>query len=115
MQRFNANEVGIDQGELTLVTDFDTQGPMWTEQGERTVRQRVDFSERFLMPPAVHLSLGMWDLDVTTNQRGDLLVENVTSAGFDLLFHTWGDTRVARMRIQWMAIGALPDEQDFVL
>jgi len=115
MQRFHANEVGIDQGDYTLIADFDTQGPMWTEQGDRTVRQRVNFSERFLRPPVVHLSMGMWDLDVSTNQRGDLLAENVTSAGFDLLFHTWGDTRVARMRVQWMAIGVLPDEQDFIL
>ncbi|MBM3606823.1 MAG: hypothetical protein FJX25_19655, partial [Alphaproteobacteria bacterium] len=33
----------------------------------------------------------------------------------DIVFHTWGDTRIARMRVQWMALGAVPDEQDFIL
>ena len=68
-----------------------------------------------MAPPVVHLGVGMWDLDSDRNQRGDLQVENVTLTGFDILFRTWGDTRIARMRVEWMAIGAVPDEQDFIL
>ena len=30
-----------------------------------------------------------------------------------MVFRTWGDTRVARMRIAWIAIGALSDEDDW--
>lgn len=98
-----------------VVSDFDSQGPMWTGEGDRSRRHRVLFPERFVAPPLVHLSLGMWDLDSGHNQRGDLLVENVSLTGFDIVFHTWSDTRVARMRVNWMAIGAVPDEQDFIL
>ncbi len=98
-----------------MVSDFDTQGPMWTGTGDRSHRQKVEFDDRFVAPPIVHLSIGMWDLDSDRNQRGDLQVENVTLTGFDILFRTWGDTRIARMRVQWMAIGAVPDEQDFIL
>ncbi|MEE2862078.1 MAG: H-type lectin domain-containing protein [Paracoccus sp. (in: a-proteobacteria)] len=115
MLRFASNEIGIVQGDSLIVSDFDAGGPMWTGDGVRMTRQHVTFEERFLTSPVVHLGIGMWDLDSDRNQRGDLRVENVTPSGFDLVFSTWGDTRVARLRVQWIAIGALPDEQDFVL
>lgn len=115
MLRFTRNEIGVCQGELGLVADFDTQGPMWTDEGEREIRSPVKYSERFLMPPAVQLSASMWDLDSSRNLRGNLRAENVTASGFDAVFQTWGDTRVARLTVTWMAIGVLPDEQDFTL
>ena len=115
MLRFATHEIGILRGEAMIIADFDVEGPMWTAQGERQVRHSVTFTERFVAPPVVQLSLGMWDLDGGCNQRGDLQVRNVTLNGFDILFQTWGDTRIARMRVQWTAIGAVPDEQDFIL
>lgn len=115
MLRFHSSEIGVSQGTVMLVTDYDTGGPLWTGEGERVTRQSVVFPERFLTPHAVQVAPSMWDIDGSTNQRGDLGVENVTSAGFDLVFKTWGDSRVARMRVQWTAIGALPDDQDFLL
>ncbi|ODT61234.1 MULTISPECIES: H-type lectin domain-containing protein [Paracoccus] len=115
MLRFATHEIGILRGEVMIVSDYDTQGPMWTDQGERQVRQHVVFSERFVAPPVVQLGVGMWDLDRSCNQRGDLQAQNVTLTGFDIVFQTWGDTRIARMRVQWTAIGAVPDEQDFIL
>jgi hypothetical protein len=30
-----------------------------------------------------------------------------------IVFRTWGDTRVARVRADWLAIGALPHEDDW--
>ena len=35
--------------------------------------------------------------------------------GFDLVFRTWGDTKVARVRIGWIAIGAVKSEDDWEL
>nr|WP_111300785.1 H-type lectin domain-containing protein [Paracoccus saliphilus] len=115
MIRFSSGEIGVARGQVMLVSDFDSGGPMWTGQGDRHVRSHVTFDERFLMPPVVQVAVAMWDLDVSSNQRGDLEVENVTSAGFDIVFHTWGDTRIARMRVSWTAIGAVPDDMDFIL
>ncbi|WP_411837350.1 H-type lectin domain-containing protein [Paracoccus sp. ME4] len=115
MQRFAFHEIGIQRGEVMVVSDFDTQGPMWTGEGERIHRQPIVFDERFIAPPVVHVSMGMWDMDSERNQRGDLRVEAVTLTGFELVFQTWGDTRIARMRVSWLAIGAVPDEQDFIL
>ena len=45
--------------------------------------------------------------------RADISAEAVTKEGFDMVFRTWGDTRVARMRIAWMAIGQMADDDDW--
>ena len=35
--------------------------------------------------------------------------------GFDIVFRTWNDTQVARIRVAWTAIGELPNEDDWAL
>ena len=115
MLRFSSHEIGILSGEALLVSDFDNNGPMWNEDGDRIARHYVAFSERFIAPPVVHLGISMWDADTGSNLRGDLRVEDITLNGFHIVFQTWSDTRIARMRVSWMAIGAVPDEQDFIL
>ena len=37
----------------------------------------------------------------------------ITERGFHIVFRTWGDTRVARVRVGWMAIGAVRHVTDF--
>lgn len=88
---------------------------MWTGEGPRAVRQRVTFPEPFVSPPAVHVAIGMWDIEGGANQRADICAERVTARGFDIVFRTWGDTRVARIRAEWLAIGATRHEDDFAL
>ena len=61
------------------------------------------------------VSISMWDLDQKTNGRADVSAQDITTAGFSILFKTWGDTRVARIRADWMAIGELPNEDDWQL
>ncbi|MEM1101782.1 MAG: H-type lectin domain-containing protein, partial [Pseudomonadota bacterium] len=54
------------------------------------------------------------DMDNAANSRADVRAEAVTVSGFELVFRTWGDTRVARVRANWTAIGELrqADEWD---
>ena len=87
MKRMNANSVGIDSGETVLFSDFQDGGA----------------------------SLALWDVDNATVMRADLRSENVTKEGFELVFRTWGDTRIARVRASWMAIGPLPQQDDWEL
>lgn len=115
MVRFNSSEIGVCQGSVQIVSDYDTGGPFWTGDGDRVTRHRVAFEERFVAPPAVQVTPMMWDIQGTTNIRGDLTVEDVTSAGFMIVFKTWGDSRIARMRVTWTAIGPLPDDDHFML
>lgn len=110
MHRVNANQIGLEQGSKVLFSDFEHDGDMWTGQGPREIRVKETFAEAFRAPPLVHLSISMWDLDQNTNQRGDIAAEAVTAEGFDIVFRTWADTRVARIRCDWLAIGEVSDE-----
>jgi len=115
MKRFDARILGVDQGRILLFSDFEEGGPMWTGEGPRLVRRDVTFSEPFREPPQVIVSLEMWDIDQASNQRADLVAENVTRTGCEILFKTWGDTRVARIRAGWTAIGPLRYDDDWDL
>ncbi|MFN3824241.1 MAG: H-type lectin domain-containing protein [Pseudorhodobacter sp.] len=115
MRRFRTNGFGIEQGSRVLFSDFVDDGVMWTGQGSRESRHIVSFREPFSEAPAVHVSISMWDMDNGTNSRADISAEAITREGFHLVFRTWGDTRVARVRADWMAIGPQRDEDDWEL
>lgn len=113
MKRLKSHAVGVDSGDLVLFSEFEDGGDMWTGHGQRERRRHVKFSESYLEPPTVKLSPSLWDIDATTVIRADTVAEAVTADGFDMVFRTWGDTRVARMRISWIAIGPLADDDDW--
>lgn len=117
MKRIASHLVGVDSGSVLLFSDFEHDGEMWKGTGERAARRRVGFSGRFRAVPVVTVSISMWDLDQKTNQRADIAAEAVTVDGFDLVFRTWGDTRVARIRADWLAIGEVdnPEDADWAL
>lgn len=111
MKRIRPQMMGVDQGSKVLFSDFEDDGEMWTGSGPRKMRTKIRFSEPFLTPPTVTVSMSMWDIAGESNQRADITAENVTADGFDILFRTWGDTRVARVRADWMAIGEVSDDE----
>lgn len=115
MKKFLKQAIGIDQGEDVLFSDYEDGGDMWTGSGPRERRRAVQFREPFKSTPVVHVALSMWDMDSATNARADISAENVTAAGFDVVFRTWGDSRVARARIRWLAIGDAAHEDDWQL
>lgn len=102
--------VGVAQGARVLFSDFANNGPMWSGDGVREVRHRVDFNGTFREPPMVHVGISLWDTDHATNLRADVWAENVAEGGFDIVFRTWGDTRIARLRADWMAFGPVRDD-----
>ena len=103
----------MEQGSLILFSDFKDGGAMWTGDGARELRRVVEFDEHFLTDPIVQVSLSMWDMDQKSNQRADLSAELVNREGFVIVFRTWGDTRVARVRADWLAIGEARGEDDW--
>ncbi|MBS1301303.1 H-type lectin domain-containing protein [Loktanella sp. SALINAS62] len=113
MRRIENNAVGVDQGDLVLFSDFEDDGEMWTGNGPRLIRQRVTFGEIFADNPVVHVTLSMWDIAHSTNGRVDVTSENITRDGCDIVFRTWGDTQVARVRVAWLAIGTLRSEDSW--
>jgi len=103
--------VGVDQGDVVLFSDFERDGLMWKGEGPRQIRAYVMFSEPFLEPPSVRVALSMWDMSNAANARADLSSEDASATGFAIVFKTWGDTKVARVKVSWQAIGALQDDE----
>ncbi len=113
MRRLSNHLVGVDQGSVPMFSDFENDGRMWSGDGPRMRRCKVAFSHPFRATPAVHVSISMWDTDGDRNQRADISAEAITPEGFELVFRTWGDSRVARIRADWLAIGELPHDDDW--
>jgi hypothetical protein len=113
MRRFSSHLLGVDQGSIVLFSDYQDGGAMWTGDGPRELRRQVQFKEPFLTLPVVQVTLSMWDMDQKTNQRADISAEAVSPEGFAIVFRTWGDTRVARVRSDWLAMGEVKGEDDW--
>lgn len=115
MKRFRNHLIGVDQGTHILFSDFEDGGKMWVGKGTRSSRTEVKFSTPFKSEPAVQVVLDMWDIDQKSNQRADITAENITPEGFDIVFKTWGDTKIARVRAAWLAIGEVKGEDEWEL
>lgn len=106
MRKIESNVIGIEQGDVVLFSDFEHDGEMWTGEGPRHTRMAVAFSEKYTTRPSVYVSVSMLDMSNSGNSRFDVQAENITNAGFDIVFRTWGDTQVARCRVAWQSMGA---------
>ena len=110
MKKLRSSMVGVDSGDVILFQDFEDNGEMWTGRGQRERRRRNKFSQKYINEPTVHLSISLFDMDAGSIMRADLTAETVTESGFDMVFRTWGDTKVARVRISWTSFGELEDD-----
>ena len=113
MKKLRSHTVGIDSGDVVLFSDYEDGGEMWTGRGQRERRRHIKFSEEYKTEPTVQLTLSLWDVDAATTMRADIQAEAITRSGFDMVFRTWGDTRVARVRISWVAMGELSEQDDW--
>lgn len=110
MKKFSNEVVGLCQGDVVLFSDYETDGVMWVGDGPREIRRHMLFDEAFVAPPSVTVSLTMWDMSNAANGRADVTAEDVTAEGFSIVFRTWGDSKVARVRVGWLAIGPARDD-----
>ena len=115
MRKLNSGPIWIDHGEMIMFSDFEDDGEMWRGTGARQSRKSVQFATTYKTPPHVQVAMSMWDISNKTNNRVDLQAENITTTGFDIVFRTWNDTQVARVRVDWTAFGELPNDDDWEL
>ena len=115
MKKLDNHLIGIDQGDVVLFSDFEDGGAMWTGEGPRERRKAVRFGEPFRAAPSVHISISLFDADTDAAIRAELTTDNITAQGFEIVFRTWLDTRIARMRATWLAIGALEHDDNWVI
>lgn len=111
MRKFETHRVGVAQGDVVLFSAFEDGGEMWTGEGPRVHREAVQFDEGFQTAPNVFVTLSMFDMSHDANMRADVKAEAVSPQGFDIVFRTWGDTKVARVRVAWQAIGPVSDDE----
>jgi hypothetical protein len=113
MQKMKNHLIGVDQGTAMLFSDFENGGEMWIGKGARSRRVPIKFSDDFRKQPIVQIQMDMWDMDIESNERADIKAENVTPKGFEIVFNTWGDTKIARARASWTAIGEVSGDDEW--
>ena len=106
MSNVNPLTLAIDGGVAKVFDHIENSGPMWSGEGKRWSRAVVKFPEPFSRPPTVQLSISVIDADTGRNLRLDLHTEDVTGDGFTAVAHTWSDTRIGRLQVNWTAIGS---------
>ncbi|MDA9207984.1 H-type lectin domain-containing protein [Octadecabacter sp.] len=115
MKKIRNHMVGVDHGDVVMFSDFEHDGVMWTGDGARQTRAHVEFSDTFRGLPVVQVNMSMFDMSNSTNARIDVQAEDITPEGFAIVFRTWGDTKIARVRVSWQAIGELHHSDDWDL
>ena len=105
--------LGILNGSHMIFADFADGGEMWTGRGPRERRHHVTFADQFTATPIVTVTISMWDMSQETAFRADISAENVRGDGFDMVFRTWSDTRVARIRADWTALGPMRSDDEW--
>jgi hypothetical protein len=61
----------------------------------------------------VQVALSLWDISNSSNIRADVSASKISKDGFDLVFRTWQDSKVARVRMSWIAFGEIDDEDQW--
>lgn len=115
MHRLTSGSIGIDHGDVVMFSDFEDDGEMWRGEGPRLNRVAVAFSEAYPRPPHVQVTVSMLDISNTSNARFDVKAENISAKGFEIVFRTWSDTRIARARVAWTAMGELAHDDGWEL
>ena len=115
MKRLNSGVIGIDHGDVVLFSAFEHDGVMWRGDGPREERKNINFAQPYAAIPHVQVSISMWDISNNTNIRSDVQAENITTEGFEIVFRTWADTQIARVRVAWTSFGDLPNDDRWEL
>ncbi len=115
MKRIASHLIGVDQGDMVLFSDYADGGEMWTGSGPRERVVPVTFSDAYRKPPSVHLSMSLLDMATGPSIRADVAARSITAEGFEIVFRTWEDSMVARIRVAWLAVGELPDDEEWQL
>lgn len=98
-------EVQVIGASDELFNHVDDNRPMWAGDGDRRIEVTFQFAEPFREPPALTLGVIGIDCDQAHNLRYSVTAQNLTKTSFDVVFVTWGDTRIARASVSWQAIG----------
>lgn len=104
----------MQSGVVNLFEDYADDGPMWAGEGPREARATIRFTRQYFKPPVMMVSITLLDARTEFMIRYELIAENVTTSGCDVVFKTWEDSKYARAQVQWIAIGASTRDEYWV-
>lgn len=104
--------VHFESGQVALFDHIEGEGPMWSGDGPRSVVSAIQFSGDFAKAPGVHVSICSVDAAHEQNLRLRLEATEISPKGFVVEAHTWGDTRIGRLSVSWLAVGSAPEPAD---
>ncbi|CAG5133110.1 unnamed protein product [Candidula unifasciata] len=98
----------IQVGEIDCAADSNT----WTKvpqdsPGRNNPRESlssVTFASPYCRPPKVLLTVSHLDADHTLNLRYIARLYSVTPTGFNASCYTWHDTKIYRMKLNWLSL-----------
>ncbi len=99
------NGLVVETGEIEVFNHVDPDDKMWAENGGRSVFRTVYLKEKFATAPMVHAGICLLDGSKGANMRIAIKVSNIKSDEFSAGVITWDDTRLARVSVNWIAIG----------
>jgi hypothetical protein len=110
LEAFPQTRTKIDKLQIIASSDelfnhVDDGLPMWTGDGDRSVKREILFVQVFEEAPNITLGLTGIDAAHDQNLRFRLQAIDVKATGFTAEFTTWGDTHIARASMAWQAIG----------
>jgi hypothetical protein len=115
LEAFPQTRTEIDKLQIIASSDeifnhVDDGLPMWTGDGDRSVKKEILFVQVFEEAPNITLGLTGIDAAHDQNLRFRLQAIDVKATGFTIEFTTWSDTHIARASMAWQAIGKIkPD------
>ena len=112
MRRIDTNWLGVAEGHVTLFDHWVDATEMWEGIGPRQVRLPLEFDGTFAALPVIHLAPTLIDAHSDHFLRLNIRAEEVTETGFTLVADVWEDTRIARLGVDWQALGPLDDPEE---
>jgi hypothetical protein len=94
------------QGGRLEATEYTPGYGLHTGSGERYYVAWVPFSQSFSSTPVVVASLSKFNLLGSRNTCLDVYPQNISSGGFELVYHTWWDCTVYLVAASWIAYGS---------
>lgn len=93
----------IQSGEL-MGSYTDPGWTLATTPGDRYTTYHVTFSTPFSEPPSVIVSIKYFDIvNSSPSKVLETYASNISSSGFDVVFHTYGDVQVNGAAVSWIA------------
>ena len=105
LDRFNRLIIKTDEILLTNKILPSLSNPDGCEPNRGLNKKHVQFDKSYSVQPKVFASITLIDFSDGSDHRLKLNIDNITTTGFDITLATWCNTKMSKVRANWMAFG----------